>query len=216
MNFSEDGKVLLKELEGVKTKVYDDSAGLPTIGIGHLLTKDEIYSGKINISGQFIKYQDGLTLAHVGQLLTNDLRRFERTVETFVRMILRQNQFDALVIFAFNIGVQAFNESTLLKMLNNGQYDAVPHQMRRWIYSAGKINEGLKNRREKTIKHWLGQAVETIVLEFDIAVKRATPAREKRRVIELCYETQDKQYEVSINEAIGRLTIELTGDWDIK
>ena len=62
MQMSERGKELLSQWEGIETKVYRDVAGLPTIGVGHLLTKDELTSGKIVINGQQVKYGDGLTL----------------------------------------------------------------------------------------------------------------------------------------------------------
>lgn len=202
MKISDQGRGLLKDLEDVRTHVYKDQAGFPTIGVGHLLSRDEIYSGKINVLGKYVKYKNGLTLPQVDQLLTLDLGRFERDVDTFVHVKLLQNQFDSLVIFAFNIGVQAFNGSTLLKMLNNSQYDAVPHQMRRWIWAAGAISEGLKNRREKTIAHWLSNQGKT--------------NERKSRGFDLNYESKDKDYHVTITEEIGKLKVELTGDWHIK
>lgn len=201
MKLSEKGRTLLKDLEGVKTTVYKDSSGFPTIGVGHLLTRDEIYSGKINLNGSYVKYGEGLLLSQVEQLLNNDLVRFERNVSTFVHAKLGANQFDAMVIFSFNIGVQAFNASTLLKMLNNNQFDAVPFQLRRWVYSAGEIVEGLKNRREKTIAHWLGES---------------PPIEKKERGFDLCYKSRDKDYKVTITENMGSLQIELTGDWDMQ
>lgn len=60
---------------------------------------------------------------------------------------LTQQQFDALVSFAFNVGNGAFCDSTLLKRLNAGQYDAVPAQLNRWVKAGGKTLEGLVTRR---------------------------------------------------------------------
>jgi len=85
--------------------------------------------------------------------LSQDLNWFENEINYRVKNI-NQNQFDALVSFVFNIGGHAFRESTLLKKLNAGEYDQVPDQLRRWIYSGGKVVKGLINRREKEIERW--------------------------------------------------------------
>ena len=73
-----------------------------------------------------------------------------------VKVPLSQNQFDALVSFVFNIGQSAFIESTLLRVLNEGDYKAVPQQLRRWIYDNGSVVQGLINRRQKEIDFWNG------------------------------------------------------------
>jgi lysozyme len=155
MNFSENGKRLLAEWEGKKSKQYPDVAGKPTIGVGHLLTQSELSSGKIRINGQDVRYENGLTDEQIINLLGADIGKFEQAVNENVKVSLNQNQFDALVIFAFNIGVEAFKGSTLLKLLNQKKYEEVPNQLRRWVHSGGAEVSGLKNRREKEIKLWL-------------------------------------------------------------
>ena len=157
MQTSEHGLQLLKQWEGFKLQLYKDSAGLPTIGVGHLLKKDELASGRIVISGVPVEFGDGLGEEQVTSLLQQDLQPAEDTVNSGVKVVLDQNQFDALVSFTFNSGAQAFADSTLLKMLNQGSYDAVPDQLRRWVRAGGKIVQGLVNRRENEIKLWLGQ-----------------------------------------------------------
>lgn len=154
MNISKKGIAKLRHLEGSERTVYKDSAGLPTIGVGHLLTKDEIRSGKINISGKIIDYKDGLSISEIDLLLGQDLVSREVCVEKMVRVPLSQNQFDALVIFVFNIGRKAFMDSTLLKQLNQGNYNGVPDQLRRWVYAAGERIKGLVSRREAEIEVW--------------------------------------------------------------
>jgi lysozyme len=157
MKMSENGKRLLSEWEGVETRVYRDVAGLPTIGVGHLLTKDEMTSGKIWIRGAPVDYANGLTQQQVMDLLGQDLEKFEQTVNESVKVQLNQNQFDALVSFTFNVGPNAFKNSTLLKLLNQSQYQEVPNQLRRWVYAGGQIVRGMVNRRENEIKLWSGQ-----------------------------------------------------------
>jgi len=157
MQTSEHGLQLLKQWEGFKLQLYKDSAGLPTIGVGHLLKKDELASGRIVIGGVPVEFDNGLGEEQVTSLLQQDLHPAENAVNSGVKVVLDQNQFDALVSFTFNSGAQAFADSTLLKMLNQGSYDAVPDQLRRWVRAGGKIVQGLVNRRENEIKLWLGQ-----------------------------------------------------------
>lgn len=157
MQMSENGLELLKQWEGFELKVYKDSAGLLTIGVGHLLTKSELSSGKIAINGVTVKYADGLTEQQALDLLSQDVQPAENTVNTNVKVPLTQNQFDALVSFTFNVGGGAFKGSTLLKVLNQKQYTEVPNQLLRWTRAAGQVVQGLVNRRQNEIKLWNGQ-----------------------------------------------------------
>ena len=145
----------MAEWEGSESHVYRDVAGLPTIGVGHLLTQDELSSGKIIIDSEEVRYGEGLTEAQIIALLGQDLDRFETCVTNSAQVDLTQNQFDALVSFAFNVGITAFRNSTLLKRLNQGNYDEVPNQMRRWVYSGGQRVIGLINRRENESNLWM-------------------------------------------------------------
>ena len=157
MQMSPHALELLEQWEGFKLTVYKDSAGLPTIGVGHLLTKDELSSGKIVIKGAPVKYGDGLTDQQVTDLLSQDVGPAQNAVSGGVKVALSQNQFDALVSFTFNVGNGAFAGSTLLKVLNQGQYAQVPDQLRRWTRAGGKVVQGLVNRRENEIKLWNGE-----------------------------------------------------------
>src|SRR4030095_1930259 len=145
MQMSEHGLGLLEKWEGFELNVYKDSAGLPTIGVGHLLTKSELTSGKIVINGIPVKYSDGLTNQQVLDLLSQDVKPSEQAVNQGVKVPLNQNQFDALVSFAFNVGNGAFAASTLLKVLNQKQYADVPAQLLRWVRSGGQVVQGLLN-----------------------------------------------------------------------
>jgi lysozyme len=155
MQMSENGRRLLTEWEGFELSVYRDVAGLPTIGVGHLLTKDELSSGRIVINGAPVQYANGLTQQQVNDLLAQDLQGFEKAVSDCVKVPLNQNQFDALVAFAFNIGADAFSKSTLVQELSQGNMQDVPTQMRRWVHSGGQVSPGMVNRREKEIALWI-------------------------------------------------------------
>ncbi|HYV07323.1 MAG TPA: lysozyme [Blastocatellia bacterium] len=154
MQMSTNGLELLEQWEGFKAKVYKDSAGLPTIGVGHLLTKSELSSGKIVINGTSVDYTGGLTNQQVTDLLSQDVAPASKAVNTNVKVALNQNQFDALVSFTFNVGVGAFTASTLVKVLNQGQYNQVPTQLLRWTRTGGKVVQGLVNRRQNEINLW--------------------------------------------------------------
>ena len=153
---SDHGRALLIQWEGFKPKQYLDSAGLPTIGVGHLITPAERTSKQIKIGTATVSTTATLTDAQVNTLLIQDLVRFEAAVTSFVVVDLKQNQYDALVSFAFNLGTTTLKTSTLLKELNARNYDAVPTQMRRFVNSDGHPVPGLVNRRENEVKLWLG------------------------------------------------------------
>lgn len=156
MEMSENGRSFLTNWEGKMRQIYRDSAGLLTIGVGHLLTRDEITSGKIMIAGVPVKYANGLTDQQIDKLLEQDLPWAESAVNTYIDVELNQNQFDALCSFCFNIGKQAFFSSTLRKVLNQGRYDLVPEQLARWNRAGGKVLQGLINRRNNEIELFNG------------------------------------------------------------
>lgn len=91
-------------------------------------------------------------------LMGQDLERFERVVDELVTVVLAQHQFDALVCFSFNVGSWSFRNSSLLRLLNQGRYDAVPEQLARWVKADGKTVPGLVNRRMNEAKLWNGEA----------------------------------------------------------
>ena len=157
MQMSQHGLSLLEQWEGFKLQVYRDSAGLPTIGVGHLLTRSELTSGKIVIGGVPVKYSGGLTQQQVNDLLAQDVQPAAQAVNGGVKVALNQNQFDALTSFTFNVGINAFKGSTLLRLLNQSQYDQVPAQLLRWTRAGGQVVPGLLNRRQNEIKLWNGQ-----------------------------------------------------------
>lgn len=155
---SDAGLAFLIQREAIKRWMYKDTAGLPTIGIGHLLTKDELSSGKIDIQGERIEWhdEDGLTEVEVKKLFHQDLKKYENAVSKTVIVGLLPNQFDCLVSFCFNTGTEAFSGSTLVKKLNAGDFASIPGELRKWKYSAGKVDKGLINRREKEVELWNG------------------------------------------------------------
>lgn len=156
MEISVQGLRLLQELEGSRAMPYKDVAGLLTIGVGHLLTKSELSSGKVVLNGQFTRYAPGLTSAQIDTLLKQDLLPSNSALESLALPVpLGQHQFDALTCLVFNIGVTAFLNSTLCRCLRAGDQAAVPVQWRRWVYVGGKVVLGLQVRRERELALYL-------------------------------------------------------------
>ena len=149
MVLSANGLAELKLAEALVPKLYNDSAGHCTIGYGHLVHHDPCGGKKYLNEHQFIH---GITVKRATVLLKQDIARFEKEVNASVNVPLTQHQFDALVIFAFNVGVNAFKKSTLLKHINGNNFGAIPAEFRRWNKSKGKMMLGLTNRREREIR----------------------------------------------------------------
>ena len=137
MHVSPSGVDLICNFEGLRLKAYDDGVGVWTIGFG--TTK---YPNGIRV-----KKGDTCTLDQAKAYMQNDLKSFEQTVNNTVKVPLNQNQFDALVSLAYNIGSNAFKNSTLVKRLNEGNYKAAANQFNAWVNAGGKRMQGLVNRR---------------------------------------------------------------------
>ena len=129
---------LIKRFEGFRAQMYLDAAGLETIGYGHLILvreRDE-YA------------QRRLTEGEATALLCDDLERFEVQIEDLVEAGLTQNQFDALCCLVLNIGAGAFRKSTLLKRLNEHDFDSAAAEFHRWNKAGGRVLSGLVRRRK--------------------------------------------------------------------
>ena len=127
---------LVKMWEGKSLKAYPDpgTGGAPwTIGYGH--TGPEVHPGQV------------ITDEEAELLLANDLGRIADGVDRLVQVQLTQEQFDALVCFAFNVGLGNLSKSTLLKLVNQGRFYDAAHEFVRWDRAAGKEMAGLRNRR---------------------------------------------------------------------
>jgi lysozyme len=184
-----DGLKLIKQWEGLVTFAYDDfdspknrrriKAGDPvrgTLTIGYGSTGAHVRPGMV------------ISEREAEELLRDDLDRFERAVDRLVRVPLTDNQFAALVAFAFNVGEGngGFATSTLLKKLNAGDYGSVPSEMMKWVSSKGKRMQGLVNRRSAEAGLWArgsfvasntveAKPTKPPVVTVDNAVKVATP-----------------------------------------
>ncbi|UYL86103.1 lysozyme [Acinetobacter phage vB_AbaM_BP10] len=137
MTTSDTGINLISTFEGTRLTAYDDGVGVWTIGIG-----TTIYP-----NGTKVKKGDTCTSEQAKTYFKHDLVKFENVVNESVKVPLSQNQFDALVSLTYNIGSGAFKNSTLLKLLNNGDYQGAADQFPAWKKAGGRVLEGLVKRR---------------------------------------------------------------------
>ncbi len=134
MNPSREGVDFVKRFVGFRSKAYQDTGGVWTVGYG---TTENVSAG------------DEVTEQEALEMLANDLQEASAAVDDLVDVPLTQNQYDALCSFVYNVGREAFRNSTLLKMINAGRpvKDCGP-QFDRWIKDNGKVIAGLVTRRK--------------------------------------------------------------------
>lgn len=133
MRTSKFGIALIKRFEGCRLEAYQCSAGIWTIGYGH--------TGGVQRG-------DSITQIEADELLAKDLLKFELGVCKLVKAPLNQNQFDALVSFAYNCGLHALKTSTLLRKIHTGNLSGAAEEFLRWNKAGGKVLAGLTTRRE--------------------------------------------------------------------
>jgi len=139
VNVSKAGILLIKHHEGVRNKPYRCPAGLWTVGVGHL-----IGDGKQLPDG----YNKTFTDREIDEILKADLRRFELGLSKLLPNVpLKQNEFDALISFCFNLGLGCFQRSTIRQALLRGNKEAAMDSLVKYCRAGGKILRGLQTRR---------------------------------------------------------------------
>jgi len=141
MKLNDKGYNLIKEFEGLKLKPYLCSAGVPTIGYGSTYYEN----------GTKVKLTDApITKERADALFKIVADDFAKRVVPLIKKPITQNQFNALVSFAFNLGVRALQNSTLLRLVNINPNDAnIAKEFLKWNKAGGKVVQGLTNRRIK-------------------------------------------------------------------
>lgn len=132
MQTSQRGIDLIKRFEGLRLSAYKCPAGVWTIGYG---TTAGVKEGQV------------ITKERADELLRDDVKRFEDQVLRLVKVPLTQGQLDALVSFTYNLGAANLGNSTLLRLLNAGDYKGAAAQFDRWNKAGGKVLKGLVTRR---------------------------------------------------------------------
>jgi lysozyme len=138
---SNKGIDLIKSFEGFKSKPYKCSAGVPTIGYGATFYPST--NEKVTLKDKEISELQAV------ELLQNMLTGYEKSVDSFCRDDINQNQFDALVSFAYNLGSNSLKNSTLLKKVNlNPNDESIKLEFMKWVKAGGQTLKGLVRRRE--------------------------------------------------------------------
>lgn len=145
MKASKEIKELIKQWEGCRLSAYRCPAGVMTIGYGH--------------TGRDVKQGMRLTQAQADALFECDIAKFEVELNMAVAnagLKLRQGQYDALLSFAFNVGIVQLIKSTLWRKLAAGADDMeVASEFGRWVYANGKRLPGLIKRRAEEAKRYV-------------------------------------------------------------
>jgi len=132
MQISQRGVELIKQYEGCRLTAYRCPAGVPTIGYGH--------------TGRDVTMGLTITAEQAEALLRGDLMRFEDGVRRHAGTAT-QGQFDALVSFAFNVGIGALAGSTLIRRHKAGDHARAANEFPRWNKAGGIVLPGLTRRR---------------------------------------------------------------------
>lgn len=124
LQLSPTGRDFIKANEGFRANAYADGAGHQSIGYGHQIQPGETF-------------QQPISQATADRLFNADAAKAAGVVSDAVAVELSQDQFDALVDFCFNVGAAAFRGSTLLRLLNSGDYAGAAQQFNQWVKSGG-------------------------------------------------------------------------------
>lgn len=148
MNVSPKGIAAIKNHENCKLKAYQKKGDRPTIGWGNTFYEN----------GSPVRLGDVITQDRADKLFLITLQHFERDVNSVLKTPVNQNQFDALVSFAYNVGsdidgdtkAEGLGDSTLLKKININPNDpTIRNEFMKWISRGTQFEKGLTNRRKE-------------------------------------------------------------------
>jgi lysozyme len=136
MQISPVGIALIKKFEGFKADAYQDGGGVWTVGYGSTV-----------ISGRPVRKGDHLDEPVAATYMVKIANEHLAAVQSAIKVPVTQNQIDAITSFTYNLGVNAFLTSTLLRLLNVNDFAGAAAQFDKWIHDNGKVVNGLITRR---------------------------------------------------------------------
>lgn len=152
MALSDTGATWLKEVETLALQPYDDQVGITDDPITEWVKGATIGYGHLILESQWDTYKDGITEEEADALFLIDAQPFVDAVNEAITVDVKQHEFDAMVIMAFNIGEEGFKGSSVAKLVNDPNadtpYASLEDAWKAWNKSQGKINQGVINRRE--------------------------------------------------------------------
>lgn len=131
------GIELIKRFEGFSPTVYICPAGYPTIGHGHVVLPEEKE-----------RFKAGITKEEAEDLLITDLMRLEKRIKPLIKVEINELMLDAIMSFSYNLGIGAFQRSTLRQKLNRGEFIDASDEFLKWVYVGGRKLQGLVLRRQ--------------------------------------------------------------------
>jgi lysozyme len=137
MQVNENGLALIRKFEGFRARAYRDAVGVWTIGYGHTSS-----AGPPQVKAGLVVTRD-----KAAQILAKDVAMFATGVAGLVTAELNDNQFSALVSFAYNVGLGNLRKSSVLSAVNREDFDAVPRRLALWNRAGGRVLPGLVRRR---------------------------------------------------------------------
>jgi lysozyme len=138
MKISSNGVNFIKNFEGFRSKPYLDSVGVPTIGYGTIMYPD---------GTRVTMEDDAITEAQAEEYLAFEIDHKTASINNMLTETVNQNQFDALSSFTYNLGTGALHGSTLLKLVNQGNFTAAANEFVKWNHAGGVAVPGLTRRR---------------------------------------------------------------------
>lgn len=141
LSLSASALVGIATWEGFSSKAYQDIVGIWTIGFG---------------TTEGVKQGQTIDPVKALQRKMNDVQKFEGAIKQCVKVPLHQHEYDAYLSLAYNIGPTAFCNSTLVRRLNQEQYDLACREILRWDKAGGKAVRGLTLRREAEYRQCMG------------------------------------------------------------
>lgn len=146
---------MLKHHEGVKQRPYQCPAKLWTIGVGSLLYPEQARipstpEGMVKRKAWPLKPEDNRvwSMEEIDRILAKDVERFERGVARLITIPLKQHELDAIISFAFNLGLGTVQRSTMRAKLNRGDKEGAIESLLKYNKAGGKVLRGLDNRRK--------------------------------------------------------------------
>ncbi len=124
---------LIKQYEGIRLTAYECPGHVLTIGYGHT---EGVYTGQ------------SLTYQEAERLLADDVEYYKAQVTKLLKVSVTEKQLGALISFAYDVGVWAFEQSSLLRKLNAGDFQGACREFHKWKYADGVILPGLETRRK--------------------------------------------------------------------
>ena len=158
MKIDKYGEKLIKKFESCKLTAYkvDKAEKYYTIGYGHY--------------GADVKKDMKISKEAADKLFRNDIKFFEKSVSSCLKVKVTQSMFNALVSFTYNVGFGAFKSSTLLKNVNKSQFKKASNEFKKWNKCGGKVLNGLVKRRmlEKIEFERQGLAPSQIINDYKV------------------------------------------------